>query len=216
MKEENRKRNKRKKGLFEFIFPVEHDFEAMLALQAEKTLESVYTLVQWLKKTPPDEPQQLMQLEMQVDAMRYDLEEKLMASFSTPFDRQDIYSLSRQMDYIVNYSYETAREIFAFGVQPDEAVLGMAESLFKGTKCMAAGVRTMGRDKKRVEELIHSARSAMRTIDDIYIQSMAKLLRTDDPMDAIRKREVYHHLRDAGRALRTTVDILHHAVVGLT
>jgi len=216
MKEENRKRNKSKKGLFEFIFPVEHDFEAMLALQAEKTLESVYTLVQWLKKTPPDEPQQLMQLEMQVDAMRYDLEEKLMASFSTPFDRQDIYSLSRQMDYIVNYSYETAREIFAFGVQPDEAVLGMAESLFKGTKCMAAGVRTMGRDKKRVEELIHSARSAMRTIDDIYIQSMAKLLRTDDPMDAIRKREVYHHLRDAGRALRTTVDILHHAVVGLT
>ncbi|OPX73898.1 MAG: hypothetical protein A4E40_01525 [Methanoregulaceae archaeon PtaU1.Bin059] len=216
MNEEKRNRNKGKKGLFEFIFPVEHDFEAMLALQAEKTLECVHTLVQWLKKTPLDEPQQLMQLEIQVDAMRYDLEEKLMASFSTPFDRQDIYSLSRQMDYIVNYSCETAREIFAFEVQPDDAVLGMAESLFKGTKCMAAGVRTMGRDKKRVEELIHSARSAMRTIDDIYIQSMAKLLRTDDPMDAIRKREVYHHLRDAGRALRTTVDILHHAVVGLS
>ncbi len=216
MTEEKGGSDKGKKGLFEFIFPIEHDFEAMLALQAEKTLECVYTLVQWLKKTPLDEPQQLMQLEMQVDAMRYDLEEKLMASFSTPFDRQDIYSLSRQMDYIVNYSYETAREIYAFGVHPDDAVLGMAEALFKGTKCTAAGVRAMGRDKKRVEELIHSARSAMRTIDDIYIQSMAKILRTDDPMDAIRKREVYHHLRDAGRALRTTVDILHHAVVGLS
>ncbi|HII76682.1 MAG TPA: DUF47 family protein [Methanolinea sp.] len=216
MTKEKSGRNKGKKGVFEFIFPIEHDFEAMLVEQAEKTLECVYSLVQWLKKTPTDDPQQLMQLEMQLDAMRYDMEDKLMASFSTPFDRQDIYSLSRQMDYIVNYSYETAREIYAFEVHPDDAILGMAQALLQGTKCTAAGVRAMGRDKKRVEELIRSARSAMRMIDDIYIQSMASLLRTDNPMDAIRKREVYHHLRDAGRALRTTVDILHHAVVGLS
>src|SRR5690606_4616320 len=113
MTKEKSGRNKGKKGVFEFIFPIEHDFEAMLVEQAEKTLECVYSLVQWLKKTPTDDPQQLMQLEMQLDAMRYDMEDKLMASFSTPFDRQDIYSLSRQMDYIVNYSYETAREIYA-------------------------------------------------------------------------------------------------------
>ncbi|HNS82307.1 MAG TPA: DUF47 family protein, partial [Methanolinea sp.] len=102
MTKEKSGRNKGKKGVFEFIFPIEHDFEAMLVEQAEKTLECVYSLVQWLKKTPTDDPQQLMQLEMQLDAMRYDMEDKLMASFSTPFDRQDIYSLSRQMDYIVN------------------------------------------------------------------------------------------------------------------
>jgi hypothetical protein len=34
-------------------------------------------------------------------------------------------------------------------------------------------------------------------------------------MAALRKREVYHHLRDAGRALRNTADIMHRTAVGL-
>jgi len=34
-------------------------------------------------------------------------------------------------------------------------------------------------------------------------------------MQAIRTREIYHHLRDAGRAMRDTLDILHNAVIDL-
>ncbi len=204
------------KGIFESIFPTEYDFEAMLIIQAEKTLECVHILVEWLEKTPLEDPLLLRQMETSVDAMRYDMEEKLLASFSTPFDRQDIYSLSRQMDYIVNYSYEVAREMYAFGVMPDDAVISMAKALLQGTRCAVAGVKVMGTNRKKVEDLIRSARNSMHTIDDQYIHSMSDLLRTDDAMDAIRKREIYHHMRDAGRALRTTVDILHHAVVGLS
>jgi len=55
----------------------------------------------------------------------------------------------------------------------------------------------------------------MRAIDDVYIHGMAVLFDQEDAIEALRKREIYHHLRDAGRALRLTVDILHHAVVGL-
>jgi len=216
MKKEDYHAGKQKKGLFHFIFPVEYDFEAMLIAQAEKTLECVNTLMEWLQRTPLEEPRLLQQLESNVDAMRYEMEERLLASFSTPFDRQDIYSLSRQMDYIVNYSYEIAREMHAFKVQPDDAICSMTQALLQGTRCMAAGVKVMSKDKKRVEDLIRSARSSMHTIDDLYIHSMADLFQSDNAMDAIRKREVYHHLRDAGRALRATVDLLHHAVVGLS
>jgi hypothetical protein len=35
-------------------------------------------------------------------------------------------------------------------------------------------------------------------------------------MDVLKRREIYHHLRDAGRALQNTVDILHTVVVGIT
>jgi len=40
--------------------------------------------------------------------MRHLMEDRLINSFSTPFDRQHIYDLSRQMDYIQNFSEETA------------------------------------------------------------------------------------------------------------
>ncbi|HPX73563.1 MAG TPA: DUF47 domain-containing protein, partial [Methanoregulaceae archaeon] len=58
-------------------------------------------------------------------------------------------------------------------------------------------------------------REAMHRIEDLYIESMGILLNSDDALGAMKKREIYHHLRDAGRALRYTVDILHKAVVGI-
>jgi hypothetical protein len=44
---------------------------------------------------------------------------------------------------------------------------------------------------------------------------MTELFRTNDAMNALRTREIYHHLRDAGRAMRNTLDILHNAVIDL-
>ena len=62
---------------------------------------------------------------------------------------------------------------------------------------------------------IRHARDAYNAMEEIYITAMAELLKTDDAMNAIRTREIYHHLRDAGRAMRDTLDILHNAVIDL-
>lgn len=52
-------------------------------------------------------------------------------------------------------------------------------------------------------------------LEEVYISGMAELLKTNDATNAIRIREIYHHLRDAGRAMRDTLDILHNAVIDL-
>lgn len=206
----------KKKGIFSSLFPRQYDFEQMLVDQANRTLEGVCTLVYWLKKTPHDEPLNLQTIEEEVDTMRHEMEEILISSFSTPFDRQDIYGLSRRMDYILNFSIETAREMHAFGVCPDEPILSMAKALYLGTQNLADGIRVMKSDKSKVEDSIRRARDHTREIENIYILSMADLLHTEDAMDALRRREIYHHLRDAGRALGSTLDILHNTIVGMT
>ena len=206
----------KKKGIFNSIFPRQYDFEQMLVDQADRTLEGVCILVHWLKQSSHEEPLILAKIEDDVDNMRHDMEEILISSFSTPFDRQDIYGLSRQMDYILNFSNETAREMYAFRVCPDEPILSMAKALYLGTQSMADGVRVMKSEKSKVEVSIRIARDHTREIEDIYILSMADLLHTDDAMDALRRREIYHHLRDAGRALGSTLDILHNTIVGMT
>lgn len=209
-------RNRKKRGIFSSLFPRQYDFELMLAEQSDRTLEGVCNLVNWLEAVSHDEPLVLQRIEDEVDDMRHDMEEKLINSFSTPFDRQDIYGLSRQMDYILNFSNETAREMYAFKVYPDEPILSMAKALYLGTQCLADGVRVMKSNKPNVEQSIRRARDHTREIEDIYILSMADLLHTADAMDALRRREIYHHLRDAGRALGSTLDILHNTIVGMT
>jgi uncharacterized protein Yka (UPF0111/DUF47 family) len=206
---------KMKQSIFNSIFPREYDFEEMLAEQAEKTLTGVESLVIWLNTEPLADPSHLVQIEEEVDAMRHRMEDKLINSFSTPFDRQDIYDLSRQMDYLLNFAKETAIEMYTFGVGPDRTILAMAEALHRGTSFTVKGVKIINTRKDQIEDLIRKAGDADHEIETLYVVGMAELFRTDDPMNALRKREIYHHLRDAGRALRKTLDILHHAVVGL-
>lgn len=203
----------KKPGLFASIFPREYDFHAMLETQSDRTVTGVRALVDWLEVTPLTNPVDLEQIENEVDGMRHAMEEKLVNSFSTPFDRQDIYSISRQMDYILNFSKETAKEMYAFGVAPDPHIRAMAGELLLGTECIARGVHALDTDKAVVEEEIRHARASYNALEERYIAGMAELLKTNDAMYAIRTREIYHHLRDAGRAMRDTLDILHNAVI---
>ncbi len=203
------------RGIFAAIFPREYDFHAMLEAQADRTVAGVRLFAGWLETSPQDNPVHLQEIETDVDTLRHAMEEKLISSFSTPFDRQDIYSISRQMDYILNFSLETAKEMHAFGVRPDPSILAMTGYLLSGTECIARGVHALDEDKARVEEEIRHARDAYNAMEDRYILGMAVLLKTDDAMQAIRTREIYHHLRDAGRAMRDTLDILHNAVIDL-
>ena len=201
--------------IIDAIFPTRYDFEEMLAEQADRTLEGVRLFVDWLDHHAGEEPAALGRIETDVDAFRYSLEEKLGDSFSTPFDRQDIYSLSRQMDYILGFSYATAREMHLFQVAPDRPIREMAGALLLGTGHVAAGVRAMGSDQKKVREAIREARRTIHTVGDTYLLAMKDLFETPVTMDMLKRREVYHHLWNAGGALQATVDILHKAVVGI-
>jgi hypothetical protein len=205
----------RKKNLFSAFFPSEYDFESMLAHQSDWTVSGVKAFVLWLESPPLSNPHELERIENEVDTMRHDMEDKLIRSFSTPFDRQDIYSISRQMDYILNFSKETAKEMYAFGVQPDKTILDMTKYLLSGTECISRGIKDLNTDKNAVEEEIRHARDAYNMMEELYISGMTDLLRTNDAMHALRTREIYHHLRDAGRAMRDTLDILHNAVIDL-
>ena len=215
---ENKHKNpqpEKKQNLFSAFFPREYNFESMLAHQSDLTVSGVTAFVLWLETHPLSNPHELERIENEVDTMRHDMEDKLIRSFSTPFDRQDIYSISRQMDYILNFSKETAKEMYAFGVQPDQPILDMAKHLLSGTECISRGIKNLNTDKDAVEEEIRHARDTYNLMEELYISGMTELLRTHDAMYALRTREIYHHLRDAGRAMRDTLDILHNAVIDL-
>lgn len=204
-----------RRSLIDRIFPLEHDFLKMLADQAAQTFSGVEAFVAWLETGCAGPPDEIRRIERELDRMRYELEEQLIDAFSTPFDREDLYSLSRQMDYILNFSSETAREMYAFGVGPDRAIDRMARLLLEGTGAIVEGVGVMTSDEARVRESIRAGRAALHRIEDAYIDGLAEVFRGSDAMDALRRREIYHHLRDGGRALRGTLDVLHRAVVGL-
>ena len=147
--------------------------------------------------------------------MRHDMERFLLEAFSTPFDRQDIYSISRQMDYILNFCLSTAIEMRAFGVHPDEAALSMAASLLQGTEKVKEAIGIMAKDPAKADAMIREMRRSEREIEVLYVATLTAVFESETPLDAMKKREVYHHLKDAGRKLSITIDILHRIIVEL-
>ncbi len=204
------------RSILNSIFPPKYDFQGMLQAQASKTLEGVNALVNWLEagdlSIPPDE---LIRIEQQADDMRHHMEDQLIEAFSTPFDRQDIYLIARQMDYILNFSLSTAIEIRAFGFKPDEPVVRMALALQEGTLQVVKAIKIMEKEPILAGNMIKDIREAERRIDDIYVNSIASAFQNDEPICVMKKREIYHHLRDAGRTLSVTIDALHRVIVGI-
>lgn len=209
-------KGERKGRGFGSLFPPRYDFHGMLLAQAEKTMDGVRALSDWLKmndlSVPPEE---LARIEQEADDMRHDMERFLLEAFSTPFDRQDIYSISRQMDYILNFCLSTAIEMRAFGVLPDEAALSMAASLQQGLSKVKEAIAIMAKDPARAGAMIRDMRRSEREVEVLYVASLTAVFESETPLDAMKKREVYHHLKDAGRNLSITIDILHRIIVEL-
>jgi hypothetical protein len=215
MDEQNAGHDASKKKLADRLFPPRHDFYKMLQDQGDQTVIAVKALVDWLKAGDLTDPHELVKIEQHADDIRHDMEAVLVESFSTPFDRQDIYSISRQMDYVVNWSLSTALEMKAFKIKPDAAMLGMAEALLRGVKFMAEAIRVMRSEPAKAGTYVPLMRKAEREIDETYVRALAQAFEEKDLRIPLKKREIYHHLRDAGRNLVATVDILHRIIVGI-
>jgi uncharacterized protein len=211
-KSEERKR----RGILNLVFPTDHDFYGMLGQQADQTAVGVRTLIAWLESGADTDPVDLIKEEDKGDRLRLEMERLLQEAFSTPFDRQDIYTISRQMDHILNYSMSTAYEMRAFGVRPDEATMSMARSLLNGAELVSRCVFLLRENPTEAANLIRRLREYEHDIEKTYVRNMALVFANDDPILAMKKREIYHHLKDAGRNMSITVDVLHRIIVGLS
>ncbi|MDD1743782.1 MAG: DUF47 family protein, partial [Methanomassiliicoccales archaeon] len=209
MTEEN---HQAKLKLGDRLFPPRYDFNGMLENQANEIVKGVREFVEWLKVGDGAPLDEIAASERKADQIRHEMEQLLQEAFSTPFDRQDIYSISRQMDQVMNFSYSTAIEMAAFKVDPDPAIRGMAQSLLDGMIVLAAGVHMMHGTVHDPQGMISEIRRHAREVEGAYVESMSLVFRNDDAITAMKKREVYHHLRDAARNLNSTVDILHRII----
>jgi len=204
-----------RRRMLDRLFPARYDFHAMLREQADQTVRGVSSFLAWLEQGDLSEPTELMREEQNADDIRHIMEDRLMESFTTPFDRQDIYQLSRQVDYILNYCLSTAVEMKAFEVYPDDVIMLMANTLMEGVKELARAVRLIESDHLQAESMIADMRRWEREIESIYVHAMAETFRHKDPVTILKDREIYHHLRDAGKALSVTLDIMHRIIVGI-
>lgn len=205
----------KKRNIIDRIFPVKYKFYEMLYKQAYTNGLGVKALYHWVKTPSVSESQALMGYVKEANDVRMKLEKDLIEAFTTPFDRGDIYSISVGMNEVLNYTESSLLSMEAFDVKPNPLIICMVEQLKTGVDVFSESVGHLEKDPNKSEEAVAAMRDTHLKMEKLYREGMIAVFASKDPMDALKHREVYHHIKDASTRLDRTVDILHRIIVRL-
>lgn len=199
------------------IFEPTVDFYAMLNRQVDKTLEGMEALREWIKEGGEEGSQRVRELERQADELQMELEKKLVISFVTPFDREDIYELSASLDEVINSAKGVVREMEAMNVSTNGfKLLEMAEIIVEGTRSLQSSVHSLKKDLRDAAQHALQARKTDTRFGKVYRPAMRELLETDDFKTIFRVKEVYKVMLLASERIDQVGERLLHAIVKMS
>jgi uncharacterized protein Yka (UPF0111/DUF47 family) len=204
-----------KKKMIDRIFPPKYDFHGMLCTQAELTVKAIEAFVVGLREGKIGPTPEFKKYKDEADNARWHMEDELILAFSTPFDRTDIYDLSRQMDRIIDSASDTTKEMVEFDIDADEPIIAMTDLLLKAVKSLSEAIHLLVTDPAEAEDLVPPLRKLHKDVERSYLDAISFLLRGEVTMDKIKRKEVYHNFKNVMKNVGFTVDILHRVVVSL-
>lgn len=130
----------------------------------------------------------------------------LRTAFVTPLEPEDVFALSRGVDWILNYAWDLISESQAMDSPPDATIAEMARQLADAVRHIDQALLHLGPnlDADAATEAADAAITAERRLERAYYQGMAALLEVEDRTQRISRRELY---RRCGRIGDTVIDV---------
>jgi len=189
-------------------FRKRYDFYQMLLDQARKSEEGLKLLCDFVKGPTKELGEKVETAEKQADELRRILIEALNRTFVTPFDREDIFSLSRAIDDVVDYANTTVDEMMLFEVGTDPHIQKMAEALYQASKHITLAVEGLRKMGPSVQEHIIRAKKSENLMEHLYRETLVELFKDKDVINLLKMREIYRHLNNAADRGDEAADII--------
>ena len=188
--------------------------------QAALTLDGMELLKSYITKPDQALADQLTLKEKEADEARRILIFELNKTFITPFDREDIFALSRAIDDVLDYGYSTMMEIVILKVEPTNYMLRICSLLRDATFELLKGVERLQDHPGVASEHAQRAKALENKVEDIYREALADMFtETDDAKQLVKMlklREVYRHLSNAADRGDEAANVLADIVVKTT
>lgn len=182
------------------LLPREDQYFALFAQMSTKLQEAAKILVEMMQASDTDFEslsKRIKDVEHECDELTHSITTKLNKSFITPFDREDIYTLSVALDDICDYMDAAGRAVVMYDIhETDEYAVKLAMVIQKqATEIHDAALllesgQGMGQHLLEIQRLENEA-------DDIYFRAMANLFKNStDPIRVIKWKELYEILEN--------------------
>jgi uncharacterized protein Yka (UPF0111/DUF47 family) len=187
----------------------------MLRGQVSVTIEAVDAFVAWARGDA-GAAETLRDAEQRGDTAKRELLGELRAAFVTPLEPEDVFALSRGIDWIVNYTREVVVESEVMVSPPDAVIAEMGELLAEAVRHIDVALSHLGRDERAATDAADAAIECERRLDRAYYRGMAALLAVEDRSERIGRRELYRRCTRIGDMVVDVAERVVYAVVKQT
>jgi hypothetical protein len=115
----------------------------------------------------------------------------LRAAFVTPLEPEDVFALSRGVDWIVNYARDLISESEAMACPPDAVIADMATLLGEAVRHIDQALVHLSSDPDGATAAADDAIKAEQRLERVYYRAMAALLDEPGRTERIARRELY-------------------------
>ncbi len=140
----------------------------------------------------------IKEVEHACDDLMHKITTKLNKSFITPFDREDIYTLSVALDDICDYIDAGARAMVMYDIQnSNDHIRQLAEVIHKQSWQVHGAVSMLSKPNGITSYIVEIHRLENEA-DDVYFRAIAELFqRSTDALEVIKYKELYEILESA-------------------
>ena len=179
----------------------QNTFMKLIHDQAALTLAGLDALKIYMDVQDPAAAAELIRTEKEADEVRRILIYELNKTFITPFDREDIFALSRTIDDVLDYAYSTLNEMEVLKVRPTPFMGRIASLLRDAAFELLQAVDRLQDHPGVSNEHAQRAKALENRIEDVYREALADLFSgaedTKHIVKMLKQREVYRHLSNA-------------------
>ena len=181
----------------------QNKFIKMMHDQTALTLEGIEALKAYMDNQGKETADTLRVKEKEADEARRILIDELNRNFITPFDREDIFSLSRTIDDVIDYAYSTVDEMEILGVKPTSYMQRISSLLRDAAYELLMAVDRLEDHPGVAGEHAQRAKALENRVESVYREALADLFgevegnEVEYILTVFKQREVYRHLSNA-------------------
>ncbi len=196
---------------FKFL-PKDFNFFVLFEKQAGYAVEAASYLKELVAKGALDEMslKKMHDIEHQGDEVAHAIIDQLNKTFITPFEREDIHALTKQLDDVIDMVYTIANRLRIYNIKKaDKNLLEFASVIEESVSWIASAIKGLRNTKntKPVAEACIEINRLENVGDLMRDKAVEELFKTEkDPLMVIKLKDIY---QDAETVLDICEDVAH-------
>lgn len=176
-------------------------FVDLLTQQAEYTVQGMELLKEYVANPSSELAEKVFQVESEADEVRRILIDELNRTFVTPFDREDIFTLSLTIDDMLDYAESTVERMDAFKVKPNPFIERMVSLIHDASVEIYRAVLRLQSHPNVANDHAVRAKALENRVERVYREALTDLFVEPKDLKGVMRilklREIYRHLSNA-------------------